>query len=59
LDAGYKWFDFLHFSFHGRRILGGQFLQFFGGIKRSKAVLVRGRNFLVFDVKLFGPPTLY
>jgi hypothetical protein len=59
LDAGKKWFDLLHLSFRGRRIPRGQFLHFFGCIKRGNAILVRGRNFSVFDIKSFIPPTLY
>jgi hypothetical protein len=59
LDAGEKWFDLLHLSFRGRRIPRGQFLYFFGGIKRGNVVLVRGRNLPVFDIKPFLPPTLY
>jgi hypothetical protein len=59
LDAGRKWFDFLHLSFCGRRIPRGQFLHFFGGIKRGNAILVRGRDLPVFDIKPFLPPTLY
>jgi hypothetical protein len=51
LDAGQEWFDFLHLSFRRRQIPRS--------IKRGNAVLVRGRDFLVFDIKPFLPPTLY
>jgi hypothetical protein len=59
LDAGQEWLDFLHLSFRGRRIPRGQFLQFLGGVKWGKAVLVRGGILSVFDIKPPGPPTLY
>jgi hypothetical protein len=44
LDAGQEWLDLLHLSFCGRRIPRGQFLQFLGGVKWGKAVLVGGGN---------------
>jgi hypothetical protein len=59
LDAGQEWLDLLHLSFRGRRIPRGQFLQFLGGIKGGKAVLIIGGILPVLDVKPLGPPTLY
>jgi hypothetical protein len=59
LNAGQQGLDIFYLCFHGRRIPRQKFLQIFVGIKGSNAVMVRGRIFLVFDIKLFLPPTLH
>jgi hypothetical protein len=59
LDAGQEWFDLLHLSFRGRRIPRGQFLQFLGGVKWGKAILVGGGILSVLDVKPPSLSTLY